>query len=114
MVGDSLAMNGMVTDLMYTENEPTIGFTQIGEFKSVCTVVSVQKSELLCTYVISINTYNDGVGVFVTTGRTVGLENYSIVAAAEFDFEQYTGGVLTTVAHSDPQMAVLFAYLTLT
>ena len=84
-------------------------------FKAFCTVVSDLNGDLLCQYEIYLYTPGrNGVGGVLVTGPVAGLQSErshtALVTGAEFDFDQFDSGTLTTV--QDAHKPILFATLT--
>ena len=67
---------------------------------------------MLCTYEIYL--YSDGdyeVAGVIVNGSVEGRQSNYVVTGAEYNFEHYSGGSLTTL--EDPEVALLYAYLSL-
>jgi hypothetical protein len=116
-VASNLGMNGYVYDIVLTSSggeQPTYDGTNdpIGLFKGFCTMTSKINDELICTYEIYLTTAGEyGVAGIVVNGPVGGPENIMMVTGAEYDFSTYRGGSLTTL--QDPELPVLFAYLSM-
>jgi hypothetical protein len=110
-VGDTLALNGAI---YYWEDyeDNLISDIPVGNFVSLCTGISSENDDLMCTYEIVLGTMThknrngnpirgfadsvDGVGAFVANGPNFLGENQMIVTGTEFDFSTFTGGTLVT------------------
>lgn len=117
-VASNLGMNGYVYDIVHTSSsggeQPKYDGTNdpIGLFKGFCTMTSKMNDELLCTYEIYLTTSGEnGVAGIIVNGPVGGPENTMMVTGAEYDFATYRGGSLTTL--QDPELPVLFAYLSM-
>ena len=65
---------------------------------------------LLCTYEIYI--FTDGhyeLAGIIVNGLVEGIESVQVVTGAEYDFEEYSSGMLTTL--QDPEQPIMYAYL---
>ena len=112
-LASAIGINGEVFEVIYYENgEKGKGDTPIGVFKTYCIVTSTINDEMLCKFEIALYTvgYN-GFGAIIATGPVSGAQSVNVVTAAEYDFERYNGGTMTTVA--DANNPYLFAYLDL-
>jgi hypothetical protein len=112
-LASSIGMNGLVHEIVYASNGGGRDKGDaIGVFKGHCTVVSEVRDELLCAYEIGFITNGDnGIGGVIAKGHVSGAQGVAIVTGAEYDFEQFSGGSLTTL--QDPDRQLLFAYLDL-
>lgn len=118
-LGSGISLNGQIYE-MKNSTADSLDFSEessIGGFTGFCSVVSDIKGELLCTYEIFLDTPfgQVGVGIFVVTGPVAGLETgvefESVVTGAEFDFIDFSKGVMTTI--QDAEKPVLYASLSL-
>ena len=113
-LGSGIGINGEVFDVVYYDDGGRgKGDTPIGVFKTYCIVTSTVNDEMLCKFEIAFYTvgYN-GFGAIIATGPVSGAQSVNVVTGAEYDFERFTGGEMTTLADADHPY--LFAYLDLT
>ena len=83
----------------------------LGMFTGICVVTQSSPVGYLCTYEIYFNSngiYSSLAGIIVN-GAVNGPTADCVVTGAEYDFEDYSTGTLTTL--EDPALPLLYAYL---
>mmetsp|Transcript_26001 Transcript_26001/g.61140 ORF Transcript_26001/g.61140 Transcript_26001/m.61140 type:complete len:290 (-) Transcript_26001:264-1133(-) len=114
-VGDTLALNGKI--YYWADYEDNLmSDVPVGTFVTLCTGISEDGDDLMCTYEIvlglvadrheSANARNgnagntaspvESVGAFVASGPNTVTENYMIVTGTEFEFADFHSGTMVT------------------
>jgi hypothetical protein len=105
-VASTLGLNGYAYERTYSSDNP-VGDQPIGIFFGICTVTNTVYGEMLCTYEIYL--YTDGaneIGGLIVNGPVESPLSTNLVTGAEYDFERYSGGIMTTL--EDPELPILY------
>lgn len=107
----TLGLTGYVYPSTFTKTN-TSGQQPIGMFYGKCVVTDMQYGVLLCTYEIYLYTSGDyEIGGLIVNGPVESPTSSNLVTGAEYDFEDFSSGVMTTL--EDPEVPILYTHIAL-